>query len=115
MTTGSDLTHRIRIEKQVKTENSRGEVIYTWALHATVWAQVSPMNATRGREMVAASQVQSEITTRFRIRYRGGIDETMRIIWKGTQYDIKAPAGEVQGARTWIDLMAKAGVVAEGR
>jgi SPP1 family predicted phage head-tail adaptor len=115
MTAAGDLNHRIRIERQVKTENTRGEVVYTWALHATVWAQVSPMNATRGRELVAASQVQSEITTRFRIRYREGIDETMRIIWRGVQYDIKAPPGEVQGGRTWVDLMAKAGVVAEGR
>lgn len=115
MTCASDLIHRIRIDMRVKIEGR--EVTYTWAPLAglpdgKVWAEVSPL---RGREFFAAAQAQSEITTRFRIRYRTGIDETMRITWRGVFYDIKAPPIEVMGGREWIDLMAKAGVVANGR
>lgn len=105
-TVAGDLNQRIRIEQRVKSENTRGEVTYTWALFITVWAQVNPL---RGREFFAAAQTQTEITTRFRIRYRTGIDPTMRIVWKGAFYDIKAPPIEVAGGREWIDLMAKAG------
>lgn len=106
MTTASDLTHRITIEERVKSTNSRGEVIYTWKTWLLVWAQVMPL---RGREFFEAAQTQSEITTRFRIRYRAGIDATMRIVWKGAYYAIKAPPIEVNGGREWIDLMCKAG------
>lgn len=117
MTTAGDLTQRILIEQRVKTDNSRGEVTYSWipfsgTSNGKVYAQV---NTLRGREFFAAAQTQSEITTRFRIRYRTGIDETMRITWKGVLYDIKAPPIEVNGGREWIDLMAKAGVVAGDR
>ena len=106
MTAIADLNHRVRIEQRVKSTNSRGEVTYVWALLITVWAQASPL---RGRDFFAAAQVQSEITTRFRIRYRTGIDETMRVVWRGALYDIKGPPIEVNGEREWIDLMCKAG------
>ncbi len=106
MTTGSQLNQRVRIERRVKTENTRGEVTYTWELVAEVWAQANPL---RGRDFFAAAQLQDEITTRFRIRYRTGIDSTMRVVWKGGYYDIKGQPIEVDGAREWIDLMCKAG------
>lgn len=106
MTTGSDLNQRIRIERRDKSTNSRGEVTYDWAEVITVWASANPL---RGRDYFAAAQTQSEVTTRFRIRYRTGIDATMRVVWKGGYYDIKGEPIEVDGAREWIDLMCKAG------
>jgi SPP1 family predicted phage head-tail adaptor len=106
MTSASDLNQRVRIERRVKVDNTRGEVTYTWEPVGTFWAQANPL---RGRDFFAAAQTQSEITTRFRIRYRTGLDETMRVVWKGALYDIKGPPIEVDGAREWIDLMCKAG------
>lgn len=111
MTAGSDLNQRIRMDERVKGENTRGEVTYTWVPWSRVpggklWAQVKPL---RGREFFAAAQAQSEITTRFRLRYRDGIDESMRIYWKGEFYEIKGKPIEVDGGREWIDLMCKAG------
>ena len=106
MTTGSQLNQRIRIERRVKTENTRGEVTYTWELLAVVWAQANPL---RGRDYFAAGQMQDQITTRFRIRYRPGIDSTMRVVWKSGRYDIKGQPIEVDGQREWIDLMCSAG------
>ena len=111
MTTAGDLTNRIRIDMRVKTTDTRGAVIYTWAPwtgtpDGKVWAEVNPL---RGREFFQAAQVQAEITTRFRIRYRTGIDETMRVVWKGKFYEIKALPIEVDGEGEWLDLMTKAG------
>ena len=102
----SDLNQRVRIERRVKTENSRGEVTYTWETVATVWARAVPL---RGRDYFAAAQMQDEVTTRFRIRYRTGLDSSMRVVWKGGFYDIKGQPIEVDGERVWIDLMCKAG------
>jgi SPP1 family predicted phage head-tail adaptor len=106
VTTGSQLNQRIRLERRVSSDNSRGELTHTWELVAVLWAQANPL---RGRDFFAAAQMQDEITTRFRIRYRTGIDSTMRIVWKGGYYDIKGQPIEVDGGREWIDLMCKAG------
>ena len=114
MTKAGNLNHRIRIERRVKTENSRGEVVYDWAKVVNLRAEKNPL---RGREFFAAAQMQSEITTRWRIRWRNDIDDTMRVVELTGQamlYDIKAPPIEVGGQRDWLDLMCKAGV-ADGR
>jgi SPP1 family predicted phage head-tail adaptor len=86
-------------------------LVYTWTPwtgtpDGKVWAQAMPL---RGREFFQAAQVQGEITTRFRIRYRPGLDETMRVVWNGGYYEIKAPPIDVDGGGEWIDLMTKAG------
>lgn len=109
MTKAGNLIHRIRIERRVKGENTRGEVTYSWAPVITLHAEKNPL---RGREFFQAAQVQSEITTRWRIRWRLGIDETMRVVELSGQrmlYDIKAPPIEVGGQRHWMDLMCSAG------
>lgn len=105
-TVAGDLNQRIQIQQRVKGTNTRGEVVYTWETVLKLWAKAIPL---RGREFFAAAQTQTEITTRFRIRYRVGIDPTMRVVWKGAFYAIKAPPAEVDGGREWIDLMCKAG------
>lgn len=102
-----ELNQRIRIEQRVKGGNTRGETVWTWGPLVTIWAKVTPL---RGREFFAASQMQEEATTKFRIRYRTGLDATMRVIWKGEPYDIKAPPMEVDGQRTWVELLCKKGV-----
>lgn len=106
MTTGSDLIHRVRIDRRVKGSNSRGEVTYTYQPLVTIWAQANPL---RGRDFFAAAQAQSEVTTRFRIRYRTGLDSTMRVVWRGAFYDIVGLPIEVDGARKWLDLMTRTG------
>lgn len=109
MTKAGNLIHRIRIERRVTSENTRGEVTYTWAKVASLHAEKNPL---RGREFFQAAQVQSEITTRWRIRWRADIDATMRIVELTGQkmvYDIKAPPIEVGGQRHWLDLMCAAG------
>lgn len=107
MTTAGNLDRRVRIDRRVKGSNSRGEVTYSWTPVATVWAQKNPL---RGREFFAAAQAQSEVTTRWRIRWRKGVDETMRVVELDGQkltYDIKGIPIEI--GREWIDIMSKAG------
>jgi SPP1 family predicted phage head-tail adaptor len=103
-----DLNQRIRIEQRVKSDNTKGEIAKgVWATLADVWANARPL---RGREFFAAAQMQAELTTKFTIRYRTDVDETMRVIWKGEPYEIAAPPIEVGGGHEWIELMCKKGI-----
>lgn len=104
MTTGSDLSERIRIERRVK--GGTREVTYTWELVVELWAQWLPL---RTRDMFSAGQVQPEITGRFRIRRRAGLDGTMRVVWDDVPYQIKGQPVPVPG-REWMDLSVLAGV-----
>ena len=68
---------------------------------ATVWADVIDL---RGRELLAAQQSNSMITTKFRIRYRSDIDGRWRIGWKGKQYEIVGTPIEV-GRNETLEIM----------
>lgn len=52
---------------------------------ATVWAGIEPL---RGREFFAAMAENAEVTTRIRIRWRPGIDRTMTVQYKDTEFEI---------------------------
>lgn len=81
------LRHRVTIQQLVGTRDVDGAVVPTWQNVKTVWGAVEPL---RGREFVEAAQLQEEITTRVRIRYRSGIVPAMRVLWGGFIYDIRA-------------------------
>lgn len=51
-----------------------GQPIDVWQPVAETWAAIEPL---RGRELFSAQQVNAEVTTRIRVRYRKGIDRTM--------------------------------------
>lgn len=70
------MRHRITIEKPVATVNATGERIAAWTTYGERWASIEPM---QGREYFSASQIQSSVNTRIRVRYDAGINETMRV------------------------------------
>jgi SPP1 family predicted phage head-tail adaptor len=79
------LNKRIIFQEYTTTENEMGDSISTWVDFATVWASVTNLS---GREYFAAMQVQAENTVKFTIRCNKNIDETMRIIFEGNNYNI---------------------------
>ena len=99
------MDRRVVIESFTTAANAYGEPIKTWSVFATVWAQVSPM---RGEERFSAQQIDARATTRFRIRYRSDLDQTMRLSYGGDAYDITAIL-EI-GRQEGLDLMAVAQV-----
>ena len=77
------LRHTVSIERISETANDYGEAIKTWSDHLTdIRAAIEPIN---GREYFAQDSRHAEVTTRFRIRYREGITNKMRIRY-GTRY-----------------------------
>ena len=61
------LNERIQIQRRENVENARGEKTYTYVTFSTVWAESNPK---KGREFMAASQLQGEGPAVFKIRYR---------------------------------------------
>lgn len=81
-----DLRHKVQLQALTTTQNPvTGEIVQTWATIAEPWAQIVPMSA---REFMASAAEQSEVRGRIVIRYRGDVDATMRILYRGKWYAI---------------------------
>lgn len=74
MRSGS-LRFQIILERRVDEQLGSGQVKHTYTEFARVFASVE---ALQGREYFAAAQIQSDVSTKIRIRYRDDVDETCR-------------------------------------
>ena len=100
------LDRLVTIEQRADTRNALGEVTVAWSTFARVW---SKRVALRGAELYATNQMVAEAECKYRIRWRTGITESMRLNDHGTVYGIKHIADPVElGAkvsrRQWLDL-----------
>lgn len=98
------LRYRVSIMEPVETQNEYGEAITTWNALAVVWASKEDL---AGREYFAAQQTESEVTTRFRMRYHAGLTSKMRLTLSGTDYDIQSIA-DPDGRTRELVIMARA-------
>lgn len=116
------LRHRVRIDRKqnlldtdddVIQDPNTGEVSWEWAEVATVWAAIEPLSA---REFIQSQAVQSEIVARIVIRYRTGLDASMRLVHvrNGSDFAFYDPAGFLADKETGLDYLTipcKAGLV----
>lgn len=96
-----DLRQRVTIQRRVETPNSFGALERSWEDVATVWAAVEPL---QGREFFASKEMYSEVQYRVRMRYREGVEPTMRVLWNGLALDIKAVI-DVEARHRELQLM----------
>lgn len=101
--TPGQLNQRVTLERFSSTQSDIGEMIDTWAPLANVWAAVEPQ---AGREFVAGGAMQSELTTKIRIRYRPGLTSADRVTHDGRTYNI-ASVIDYRSAKREIVLMCK--------
>lgn len=80
------LRHKVTIQQRVSTQDSAGDIVSEWVDWARVWAAVEPMSA---REFLTAQTLESKVTTRITVRYRAGLDATMRILHRGKIFNIQ--------------------------
>ena len=76
-----NLRHTIAIQEETQTSDGMGGYTTSWSdvsgmgsVPAAVW----PLKAT---ERLDAMKLEHQLTHRIRIRYRSGIDASMRIYW----------------------------------
>jgi len=97
------LNELITIQEETTSRGANGEQIVTWtAVVSSLPAQVRPI---RGREFVALRAAQSDLSLEIKIRYRSGINNTMRVLWNGDAYDIVEVIAGGKRNRTDLTLM----------
>jgi len=76
----------VSIEARAAGQDARGQPNGAWGpLLTDIRADAEPL---KGREFFAAGQTQSEIAVRFTIRFRAGVVETQRVMWRGAPHEI---------------------------
>lgn len=112
MISAAELNQRITLQQKVVTRNTIGEEVVTWAdviadtADNSLWAEVWPL---KGREFFAAQQTQYAADVRFRLRYRPGLTQDMRVVWNGDAYDILSIV-DVGAAHRTTEILAVHGV-----
>lgn len=89
MTSTGDLDQRITFQAKVNTSNGAGGFRTAWADVAdtpTVWAQALPL---MGREISQESGDAATAEYKFTFRYRTDISEVDRIVWNGSNFNIR--------------------------
>ena len=105
-----NLRHRITIQKKMVTDRHpvTGTEITEWVpLWESVPAEVVPLSV---REFVAAQAVQSKLSARIRIRWRPGVDASMRILHDGRIYNIEGVLPDPDSGRAYLTLPCSEGV-----
>jgi len=75
----------------------------SWTTVATVWAAVADLS---GKEYFQAASMQSEVTTRIKIRYRKGITPSMRVLYGDRVFNILSVIDKDERHRV-IELLCK--------
>ena len=79
------LDRKIVIESKTTTTNEVGEPVSTWSTYHTAFAAVQRVG---GSEVEEASKTTATRKVKFKLRYYAGIDETMRVLYDSSYYDI---------------------------
>lgn len=82
-----DMRERVVVEELAKTKNSTGGFEITWGTFATVSAKVKPKHA---KEQLIAQRIDSAEMYEITIRYLEGLEEAMRLQWRGKTLQIKS-------------------------
>jgi SPP1 family predicted phage head-tail adaptor len=101
-----DLDRRITFEQRSTSQDATyGTQTLSWTTVATVWAQVRDVLPSRAED-IADNVSIARRPARIRIRYRTGLDSTMRIDIGGRKLRITAGPAEI-GRREGIEFMAE--------
>lgn len=103
-----ELRHIIKIQKQDNERGPDGSIQLAWQdVFTKVYASVEPLS---GRELMLNGQVDSEISVRFRIRYRDGVNTKQRVVFKSKVFDIKSVINDNASGIEWITLQCSEGL-----
>lgn len=81
------LNKRIEIQTPTGTRSATGQELLTWTCVAVVWAGVD-FARTGSREQVEGDQLVASNSVIFIIRYRAGLNEKMRLLYREYIYNI---------------------------
>jgi SPP1 family predicted phage head-tail adaptor len=80
-----ELKERVVIQASSESRNALGETTLSWSEYTTRWASVEGVSA---REFLLNGRQDINITHRVRMRYVDGLNQNMRILWRGKTLEI---------------------------
>lgn len=101
------LRHQVDLYAFTQTQDENtGVITEGYAPVATgIWASVEPLST---REYIASQATQAQATTRIVIRYREGVEATMRALHRGVFYDLAGPPlPDKESGHEYLTLLAK--------
>ena len=104
--TPAKLNRKVSLYRLDKTPTDTGGFEQSWFKVADLWASIKNMSGT---ELVRADQLGATSYSDFTIRYRSNIDETMKIVYRGTDYQIRH-INNIEEADRWLMIKAEKGV-----
>lgn len=102
------LRHRVMLQEPLKTQDPEtGAIVDSWVDVKKIWAEVTAVSA---RDFVAAQAFQKKITSRIKIRYRTGISDKHRILFRGEIYNIEGVLPDPDSGLEYLTLPCSSGV-----
>ena len=99
------LDRRIRIERPVSDDSFKGAGSGSWALVATVWAEVKDVLPSRGERLAEGINIAAR-PARVRIRWRNDVTPAMRFVMGARVMQIVAGPAEI-GRREELQFMVE--------
>jgi SPP1 family predicted phage head-tail adaptor len=100
------LNRKIELQQLVKTPTATGGFTQSWVSVATLWAKIKN---TSGSELLHADQLGATSFSDFTIRYRANINELMKIVYRGIDYQVRH-INNIEEADLWLIVKAEKGV-----
>jgi SPP1 family predicted phage head-tail adaptor len=102
------LNRPINIQRSTDERDGAGQQIKVWVDVVATWANVKSQTGL-GTIVGDQAGVTTSVTRySFRIRYRNGIDASMRVVMGGVTYDITSVQMD-EDRREWTDLVCNRG------
>ncbi|GAA6121453.1 phage head closure protein [Acidovorax sp. FG27] len=98
-----DLNRRITIQAPGTARDAAGQPIGGWIEVATVWADVRQQS---GLQAIKADAPMTKLAASIRIRWRQGVEDTMRVLYDGQVYTIATVIRDPR--RMFMDLVCEA-------
>ena len=104
MSFSGGLRHRVDIQQRTETQDTTtGESVTTWT---TLWpkvpAKIEPLSV---KEFLQSKTDQASVSARVTIRYRSGMDASMRIVHNSKIYN---PAGFLADRKSGLEYLTMA-------
>lgn len=97
------LRHRLQIEKHTTVKSPTGAIKKEWAKLYEVYCSFEPLSV---KDVLTANASNSKVTARATIRFREGIDSSMRVLYKNKYYEIEGtPLEDKDSGKDYITLM----------
>jgi SPP1 family predicted phage head-tail adaptor len=104
--TPASLNRQIEIQSLAVTPTDAGGFTESWVTLTNAWAKIK--NAS-GTELIHADQLGAVAFSDFTIRYRSDLNESMRVIYRGTEFQVRH-INNIEEADKFLIIKAERGV-----